>query len=245
MNCPRLTAETNEDQPRAGEYERAAPAPYAARPPGPADPPTTHPLHSRLTPRYVPPRPAHAPRRAPVAAPPLRLAPSELLRGPAGGALPVVGLWLVQAEPSVRLDALFATLAHFSGLLAGYGILVMLLAGGVGITPMRALFETLPGGPGDLTLLYRAGDAAQLVLREELEAIAAARGAALHYLLGPSDGPFDPLAPGPCATSSRTWPITMSICAARPACPGPRPPQPSPVPTRPTPTRPAAPSPPP
>ncbi|MGW8554108.1 ferredoxin reductase family protein [Streptomyces tubercidicus] len=72
---------------------------------------------------------------------------------------------------------------------------VLLLAGGVGITPMRALFETLPGGPGDLTLLYRAGDADQLVLREELEAIAAARGAALHYLLGPSDGPFDPLAP--------------------------------------------------
>ncbi|WUN40919.1 ferredoxin reductase family protein [Streptomyces caniferus] len=72
---------------------------------------------------------------------------------------------------------------------------VLLLAGGVGITPMRALFETLPGGPGDLTLLYRAGDAAQLVLREELERIAAARGAALHYLLGPSDGPFDPLAP--------------------------------------------------
>ncbi|BDM67459.1 ferric reductase [Streptomyces nigrescens] len=72
---------------------------------------------------------------------------------------------------------------------------VLLLAGGVGITPMRALFETLPGGPGDLTLLYRAGSAAQLVLREELEGIAAARGAALHYLLGPSDGPFDPLAP--------------------------------------------------
>ncbi|KPC59039.1 ferredoxin reductase family protein [Streptomyces chattanoogensis] len=72
---------------------------------------------------------------------------------------------------------------------------VLLLAGGVGITPMRALFETLPGGPGDLTLLYRAGSAAQLVLRDELEAIAEARGAALHYLLGPSDGPFDPLAP--------------------------------------------------
>ncbi|MEU6326965.1 hypothetical protein ABZ851_06715 [Streptomyces sp. NPDC047049] len=53
----------------------------------------------------------------------------------------------------------------------------------------------MPGDPGDLTLLYRAGNAAQLVLREELERIAAARGAALHYLLGPSDGPFDPLAP--------------------------------------------------
>ncbi|MEU9124141.1 ferric reductase-like transmembrane domain-containing protein [Streptomyces sp. NPDC048506] len=72
---------------------------------------------------------------------------------------------------------------------------VLLLAGGVGITPMRALFETLPGGPGDLTLLYRAGSADQLVLREELEAIAYARGAALHYLIGPSDEPFDPLAP--------------------------------------------------
>ncbi|MFI7337978.1 ferric reductase-like transmembrane domain-containing protein [Streptomyces sp. NPDC050085] len=72
---------------------------------------------------------------------------------------------------------------------------VLLLAGGVGITPLRALFETLPGAPGDLTLLYRAGNAEQLVLREELEAIARSRGAALHYLLGPSDAPFDPLAP--------------------------------------------------
>ncbi|MEU9194137.1 ferredoxin reductase family protein [Streptomyces hundungensis] len=72
---------------------------------------------------------------------------------------------------------------------------VLLLAGGVGITPMRVLFETLPAAPGDLTLLYRAGNAAQLVLRDELEAIAAQRGAALHYLLGPSDASFDPLAP--------------------------------------------------
>ncbi|MFJ7160102.1 ferric reductase-like transmembrane domain-containing protein [Streptomyces sp. NPDC101118] len=73
---------------------------------------------------------------------------------------------------------------------------VLLIAGGVGITPLRALFETLPGGPGELTLLYRAGDAGQLVLRGELEAIAAERGAGLHYLLGPSDAAYDPLAPG-------------------------------------------------
>ncbi|WP_369218243.1 ferredoxin reductase family protein, partial [Streptomyces flavofungini] len=72
---------------------------------------------------------------------------------------------------------------------------VLLLAGGVGITPLRALFETLPGAPGDLTLLYRAADAGQLVLREELESIAASRGAGLHYLLGRSDAAFDPLAP--------------------------------------------------
>ncbi|WP_018088119.1 ferredoxin reductase family protein [Streptomyces sp. FxanaC1] len=432
-----------------------APGP-GAPPPGPAEPPATHPLYSRLNPRYVPPRPAYAPRRAPVPVPPLRLSPMALLRVLGLGAVVIVALWLAQAEPSVRLDALFATLAHLTGLLAGYGILVMLLlmarvpaiehgvgadrlarwhalggrhvltlclahtafalcgyaahtgtdvlgatvdlmgypglaaaavgtallvavgvtsartarrrvrhetwravhlltyvgaalafahqlagpdlaggpfavwlwtllhttvgtllvwyrlivparqalrhglrvtevrvegpdvvsvvmqglgldalraepgqffrwrflsrrlwrtalpfslsapvrddtlritvkacgdhtrrirrlrpgvrvlatgpfgamtahrrtrrkvllvAGGVGITPMRALFETLPGEPGDLTLLYRAGNAAQLVLREELEGIAAVRGAALHYLLGPSDGPFDPLAP--------------------------------------------------
>ncbi|MEU8763984.1 ferredoxin reductase family protein [Streptomyces sp. NPDC048659] len=72
---------------------------------------------------------------------------------------------------------------------------VLLLAGGVGITPLRALFETLDGGPGDLTLLYRASDAGALVLRAELEAIAYERGAALHFLLGPSDDSFDPLAP--------------------------------------------------
>ncbi|MFE6891762.1 ferric reductase-like transmembrane domain-containing protein [Streptomyces sp. NPDC057694] len=72
---------------------------------------------------------------------------------------------------------------------------VLLLAGGVGITPLRALFETLPGGPGDITLLYRASNAERLVLCEELESIARTRGAALHYLLGPSDAAFDPLAP--------------------------------------------------
>ncbi|MFI5984940.1 ferric reductase-like transmembrane domain-containing protein [Streptomyces sp. NPDC051555] len=72
---------------------------------------------------------------------------------------------------------------------------VLLIAGGVGITPMRALFETLPGGPGDITLLYRARAEEHLVLRSELESIAAGRGARLHYLLGPSDAAYDPLAP--------------------------------------------------
>lgn len=61
---------------------------------------------------------------------------------------------------------------------------VLLLGAGVGITPLRALFETLPAAPGELTLLYRAGSAEELVFRQELEAIAAARRARLHYLLG-------------------------------------------------------------
>ncbi|KIZ16098.1 ferredoxin reductase family protein [Streptomyces natalensis] len=55
---------------------------------------------------------------------------------------------------------------------------VLLLAGGVGITPLRALFETLPG---EVTLLYRARRPEDLALRGELDAIAAARGAAVHY----------------------------------------------------------------
>ncbi|MEW1836987.1 ferredoxin reductase family protein [Nonomuraea angiospora] len=67
---------------------------------------------------------------------------------------------------------------------------VLLIAGGVGITPLRALFESLPG---ELTLLYRARREADLVFRQELEDIALARGANLHYSTGPrgSGGPFD------------------------------------------------------
>ena len=68
---------------------------------------------------------------------------------------------------------------------------VLLIAGGVGITPLRTLFETLPAAPGDLTLLYRAGSERDLVFRQELELIAAHRGAGLHYLLGSRDR--DPL----------------------------------------------------
>jgi ferredoxin-NADP reductase len=69
---------------------------------------------------------------------------------------------------------------------------VLLLAGGIGITPLRALFESLPGGPGDITLLYRASTAEALVLRAELEEIAGRRQARLHYLLG-AHGSGDPL----------------------------------------------------
>jgi ferredoxin-NADP reductase len=62
---------------------------------------------------------------------------------------------------------------------------VLLIAGGVGITPMRALFETIPLQPGeDLLLLYRARTADDLLFRSELDAIAARRRARIAYLLG-------------------------------------------------------------
>jgi predicted ferric reductase len=57
----------------------------------------------------------------------------------------------------------------------------VLIAGGAGITPMRALFETLPG---DLTLIYRATSPSDIVFREELEQIASRRGARLWFITG-------------------------------------------------------------
>ena len=54
------------------------------------------------------------------------------------------------------------------------------VAGGVGITPLRALFEALPGGPGDLTLIYRARSERELMFRAELTEIAHRREAPLQ-----------------------------------------------------------------
>ena len=65
---------------------------------------------------------------------------------------------------------------------------VLLVAGGVGITPMRALFETLPGGTGDLTLLYRANSTQDLALWDELASISKERGARLMYAVNSPDG---------------------------------------------------------
>jgi predicted ferric reductase len=61
---------------------------------------------------------------------------------------------------------------------------VLLVAGGVRITPLRALFETVPAAPGDLTLVYRTSRPEDVVFRRELDDLAAQRGARLHYLTG-------------------------------------------------------------
>jgi predicted ferric reductase len=71
---------------------------------------------------------------------------------------------------------------------------VVLIAGGIGITPLRALLEELPAAPGQITLLYRASAADDLVFRSELDALGRLRGAAVHYLVGPRGrGTADPL----------------------------------------------------
>jgi len=61
---------------------------------------------------------------------------------------------------------------------------VLLIAGGVGITPLRALFESLPGRHRDITLLYRATRPEDILFRQEIDAIAQARHARVGYLVG-------------------------------------------------------------
>jgi predicted ferric reductase len=61
---------------------------------------------------------------------------------------------------------------------------VLLVAAGAGIAPVRALFESLAGEPGTVTLVYRTSNAASLALRAELDDIAESRSARVLYLVG-------------------------------------------------------------
>jgi ferredoxin-NADP reductase len=104
----------------------------------------------------------------------LRLTVKALGRGSAHLQGIAVGTWIVAEGPYGAMTAARRTRRN-----------VLLIAGGVGITPMRALFETLPVLAGqDLALLYRARGHEDLVFRQELEQIAYARGARLFYLVG-------------------------------------------------------------
>jgi predicted ferric reductase len=65
---------------------------------------------------------------------------------------------------------------------------VTLIAGGIGIAPLRALMESLAARPGELTLLYRVRHETDIVFRRELDLLAEHRGASVHYLLGRRTG---------------------------------------------------------
>jgi predicted ferric reductase len=58
---------------------------------------------------------------------------------------------------------------------------VALIAGGVGITPIRALLEEMTG---NIVLVYRAVSEAELIFRHELEELARARHITMHFVLG-------------------------------------------------------------
>jgi predicted ferric reductase len=71
---------------------------------------------------------------------------------------------------------------------------VLLIGGGIGITPLRAMFETIPAGPGDLSLVYRASSDSDIVFGDELRALARQRGAHLRMAIGRrAELGYDPL----------------------------------------------------
>ncbi|GHI94049.1 oxidoreductase [Streptomyces olivaceus] len=59
----------------------------------------------------------------------------------------------------------------------------LLVAGGVGVTPIRALLEELPG---HAVLVYRVATDRDAVLHDELRDLAHAKGAELHLVTGPA-----------------------------------------------------------
>ncbi len=73
---------------------------------------------------------------------------------------------------------------------------VVLIAGGSGITPLRALLEAFPKQV-DARVLYRARSADDVILHAELDRLAGAHGSPVDYLLGPrhADPALDVLSP--------------------------------------------------
>ena len=60
----------------------------------------------------------------------------------------------------------------------------LLIAGGIGITPLRALIEEMPQRKNSITLLYRARSWEEVVFKAELDQLVAARGGVIHYVVG-------------------------------------------------------------
>lgn len=80
---------------------------------------------------------------------------------------------------------------------------VLLIAGGIGIAPIRALFEDLVRPAGQVTLLYRVSRPEDMLFQSELEAIARAKGHRIVYVVGPRrwfGGERDPFRPTNLAT---------------------------------------------
>ena len=63
-----------------------------------------------------------------------------------------------------------------------------MIAGGVGIAPIRALLEDTPGEPGTIAVIYRAASEDDVLFRDELDELSRRRGAELHYVLGERRG---------------------------------------------------------
>jgi predicted ferric reductase len=75
---------------------------------------------------------------------------------------------------------------------------VALIGGGIGIAPIRAMFEDLDRAPGDITVFYRARRRSEAPLLDELEQLAASRRQRLvvSYSREPGEADDDPFSPG-------------------------------------------------
>ncbi|RMB61621.1 oxidoreductase [Tessaracoccus antarcticus] len=60
----------------------------------------------------------------------------------------------------------------------------VLIGAGIGITPLRALLEELPAGPGNVVVIHRVSSRDDMVLAGELTALAAVRGASVIPVVG-------------------------------------------------------------
>jgi predicted ferric reductase len=60
----------------------------------------------------------------------------------------------------------------------------LLIAGGIGITPLRALLEEMPQRKNGIILLYRARSWRDVVFKAELDELIQARGGEVHYIIG-------------------------------------------------------------
>ncbi|HEY5198994.1 MAG TPA: ferredoxin reductase family protein, partial [Solirubrobacteraceae bacterium] len=86
---------------------------------------------------------------------------------------------LSELRPGTRVLA-EGPFGRFTAGLAG-GRPALLIAGGIGVTPLRCIFEELPAGTD---LIVRAVSDDELVLGDELDRIARRRGSRVHRLVG-------------------------------------------------------------
>jgi ferredoxin-NADP reductase len=62
---------------------------------------------------------------------------------------------------------------------------VLLMASGIGVTPMRALLESMPQQPGDVTLVYRVHSPSDVLFHGELASLSQRQGARVITVPGP------------------------------------------------------------
>jgi predicted ferric reductase len=83
---------------------------------------------------------------------------------------------------------------------------VLLIAGGIGITPLRALIEEIRTKRDALVLIYRASRWEDIVFKDELERLMKERRGTIHYIVGQRGTPEMPTDPLSAQTIRRLVP---------------------------------------